>query len=28
MKFRLIVVDVCNGGKTLYTSKTITVTTP
>jgi hypothetical protein len=24
-KFRLIVVDTCSGGKTLYTSKTITV---
>jgi RHS repeat-associated protein len=26
LKFRLIVVDVCNGGKTIYTSKTISVT--
>jgi hypothetical protein len=25
LRFRLIVVDVCNGGKTIYTSKTINV---
>jgi hypothetical protein len=26
LRFRLIVVDVCNGGRTIYTSKTISVT--
>ena len=25
LRFRLIVVDVCNGGKTIYTSKTISI---
>jgi hypothetical protein len=25
LRFRLIVVDVCNGGNTIYTSKTINI---